>query len=278
MHVSSYPRVLAMLGLLACCAGSAQAVEFDEKIKAPMVKEPAALRTRAQSYVEKFNVLQTASPQEFIRNRALAAERFELSWQIQQAIDVRRPLGDLLAIGLEPWKDGSYRIDFNAWPQWERPDEKFGFLLAGPDWQSLGEVLVSRGFREADVATLKEYLATHDFQRDARRESLPLTLSFTKIVKKYDKIKRPVDDAVVLSYIYQRAKLNAERGRVWAEGILNSLDAQRSRILLAVIDESQSIGVWAPSNQRAGIDEQLRLMRLPDFEQLVTADAFGDAP
>jgi len=277
MHVSSYPRVLAMLGLLACCAGSAQAVEFDEKIKAPMVKEVAALRTQAQSYVEKFAEVQ-ADPAAIFRDRALAAERFDLSWQIQRAIDVRRPLGDLSAIGLEPWKDGSYRIDFNAWPQWERPDEKFGFLLAGPDWQSLGEVLISRGFREADVATLKKYLATHDFQRDARRESLPLTLSFTKIVKKYDKIKRPVDDAVVLSYIYQRAKLNAERGREWAEGILNSLDAQRSRILLAVIDESQSIGIWAPSDQRAGIDEQLRLMRLPDFEQLATADAFGDAP
>ena len=62
-------------------------------------------------------------------------------------------------------------------------------------------------------------------------------MSFSKIVKKYDKIKRPVDDAAVLSYIYQREKLKAEKGREWAEGLLNSLDAQRARILLAYFVE-----------------------------------------
>ena len=279
MHVPIYPRVLALLLmlLLASFAGSAQAVEFDEKIKAPMVKEPAALRNQAQSYVAKFAALQ-ADPAALISNRALAAERFDLSWQIQQAIDVHRPLGDLSAVGLEVRKEGGYRIDFNAWPQWDRPEGKFSFLLADPNWQGIGAELISRGFREADVATLKEYVSTHDLQKDSMRESLPLTLSFSKVVKKYDKIKRPVDDAAVLSYIYQREKLNAERGREWAEGLLNSLDAQRSRILLAFIDEMQSTGVWAPSNQRVGIDEQLRLMRLPDFEQLATAEAFGGAP
>ena len=66
MHVPSYPRVVALLLVLASFAGSAQAVEFDEKLKAPMVKDAAVLRTQAQSYAEKFTALQAASPQEFI--------------------------------------------------------------------------------------------------------------------------------------------------------------------------------------------------------------------
>jgi hypothetical protein len=243
-----------------------------------MVKDAAVLRSQAQSYIERFNALQAASPQEFIRNRALAAERFDLSWQIQQAIDVGRPLGDLSAIGLERQKDGSYRIDYNANPQWNRPDELLALLRFDPDWQGLRAILVSRGFREEDVAKLKEYVSTHDLEQSSRRESLPLALSFSRIVKKYDKIKRPVDDAAVLSYIYQCEKLKAERGREWAEALLNSLDAQRTRILLSFFDERKSTGLWAPSDQRAGIDEQVRLMRLPDFEQLATAEAAGGTP
>jgi hypothetical protein len=102
-------------------------------------------------------------------------------------------------------------------------------------------------------------------------------LSFSKVVKKYDKIKRQVDDATVLSYIYQRQKIWSEMGREWADGLLNSLDSQRARILLAYVSEGKSTGVWGPSDQRAGIDEQLRLMRLPEFEKLATSEAMGDA-
>jgi hypothetical protein len=281
MHVPSYPRAVAlllMLASLAGVAGRAQAVEFDEKLMAPMVSEPVALRTQAQSYIAKFNTLRDASPREVVTSRALSAERFDLTWQIQQAIDMKRPLGDLSAIGLERQEDGSYRVDYNASPQWNRPDELFTIVFSGIDWPGFGAHLVSRGFREADVASLKSYVSTHDLQQTNRRESLPLALSFSAIVKKYDKIKRPVDDAVVLSYIYQREKLKAENGREWVEGLLNSLDAQRARILLTHFSEFQSTALWAPSDQRAGIDYQLQLVRLPNYEQLATAEATGDVP
>jgi hypothetical protein len=278
MHVPSYPRVVALLAVLASFAGGAQAVEFDEKLKAPLMKDPVALRSQAESYVAKFTALRAAGPRELISNRALAAQRFDLTWQIQQAIDTRKSLGDLTELGIKPRGDGSFHIDYDANPQWERPEERFAVLPAGTDWQGLGEQLISRGFREVDVEKLKEYVSTHDLQKDSSRETLPLTLSFSKIVKKYDKIKRPVEDAAVLSYIYQRERIRSEMGRAWAEGLLNSLDAQRGRILLAFFGEMKSTGVWGPSDQRAGIDEQVRLMRLPDFEQLVTAEVMGDAP
>ncbi|HEU4778646.1 MAG TPA: hypothetical protein VFS58_02060 [Steroidobacteraceae bacterium] len=279
MHVPSYPRALALsLLVLASFAGSAQAVEFNERLKAPMMSEPGALRSQALSYVAKFSALQSAAPRELIRNRALASERFDLVWQIQQAIDSRRPLGDLSAVGLEAQPDGSYRVDYDASPQWDQLDQLLAGWLPQVNWQVFGEELVQRGFRPEDVAPLKEFVSTHDAQKISRRESLPISLGFSKIVKKYDKIKRPVDDAAVLSYIYQRDKFRAEKTRQWAESLLNSLEPQNARVLLAYFDEMSSTGVWAPSDQRAGIDGQLKLMRLADFEQLATAEAVGGTP
>jgi hypothetical protein len=275
MHVSSYPRVLALLLMLACCAGQAQAVEFDEKVKAPQVREPAVLRSQAQSYVTKFVALQDTGPQYLINNRELAAERFDLVWQIQQAIDVHRPLGDLSAVGLEAQSDGSYRIDYNASPQWNEPGRFPSSWLQTVDWDGFGKELIERGFRPGDVAQIRDYVATHDASRAAQQRSLPLAISFSRVVKKFDRIKRPVDDGLVLSYLYQLGRIQAEATREWADGLLSSLDAQRGRILLAYFSDMTSTGIWAPSDQRAGIDELLRRMRLPDFEQLATAEAAG---
>jgi hypothetical protein len=131
-------------------------------------------------------------------------------------------------------------------------------MLAGwvrhTNWDLFGEDLTARGFLAEDIPKLKDYVSAHDFEREFRREALPLAISFSKIVKKYDKIKRPVDDAAVLSYIYQREKMRAEMNREWAEALFQSINAQSARILLAYFDEMKSTGVWAPSDQRVGID------------------------
>jgi hypothetical protein len=278
MHVPSYPRVVALVLMLAGIAGSAQAVEFDEKLKAPLMRDPVVLRSQAESYVSKFAALQAAGPRERISNRALAAQRFDLTWQIQQAIDTGKPLGDMSALGLVARGDGSYKVDYDASPQWERPEQVLAAWLPATNWEVFGEQLVERGFRREDVTKLREFVNANNFEQKSRREALPLAISFSKVVKKYDKIKRPVDDAAVLAYIYQRDRNTAEKNREWAEALLDSLDAQRARILLGYFDEMHSSGVWAPSDQRVGIDEQLRLMRLPNYEQLATAAATGVTP
>jgi hypothetical protein len=278
MHVPSYPRVVALLAMLAGFAGDAQAVEFDEKLKAPLMKDPVALRSQAESYVAKFSALQAAGPRELISNRALSAQRFDLTWQIQQAIDTHRPLGDLTALGLEARDDGGYHVDYNASPQWEQLEEVFLAWLPEANWEMFGMQLTQRGFRVEDVAAVRDYVSAHDARKMSLQRSLPLAVSFSKIVKKYDRIKRPVDDGLVLSYLYQRTRVNAETTREWAEGLLNTLDAQRARILIAYFSEMSSTGIWAPSDQRTGIDHLLGLMRLPNYEQLAAAEAAGGQP
>ena len=289
MHVSSNPDgsrsaarrmpfAAAVVALFASVAGVAHAVEFDEKLKAPRVLDGATFRSQAQSFSARFTAVQAADPQAAVIERGLFAERFQATWQMQDAIDAHRPLGDLSSLGFMSREDGGYDIDYNAFPQWQRLDELFATMLPQFPWESIGAVLVSRGFRPSDVEILKDYIATHDARKASLRDSLPLAVSFSKLVKKYDKIKRPVPDALVLSYLYQRARLEAESTRAWTEGLLTTLDAQRGRILVAFFSEMETKGILAPSDQQGGIAEQLRILRLPNFEQLVTAEVNGGTP
>ncbi len=272
-------RSRLLLALVAAGAAAAvQAVEFDEKLKAPSVSEPAAFRAQAESFKSRAALLEDAGPRELMTNRTLFAERFDLTWQLQRALDVKRPLGDLAELGFVSRGDGSYSIDYDAHPEWHRLDEAMAGWLPLADWNTLGAELRARGFRESDVTALQEYVRTHDARRWSAARSLPLAIGFSKVVRKLDRVKRPVPDNLVLSYLYQRARADAEATREWAEGLLQALDPQRARILLSYFDEMKFTGIIAPDDQRAGIDELLRLMRQPNFEQLATAEAKEGTP
>jgi len=264
--------------MLASLAGIARAVEFDESIKAPMMKDAGTLQGQAQSYSARFAELQDAGTEQLIANRELASERFDLAWQIQQAIDTHRPLGDISALGFVSRGDESYGIDFNSFPQWERTDRKLATLLPTYDWDALVQMLTNRGFTTAEAAKLKTYLASRDGVAEANRKKLPVAVSFSKVVRKYDKIHRPVPDAVVLSYIYQRERAGAEATRDWAAGLLNSIGAHGARILLSAMSEGASSAVWSPSDQPAGIADTLTAVRRPDFEEQAAAQAKGATP
>ena len=286
MHVESHRhphgrhclQVLGFMLMLAAQAGIAQAVEFDEKAKAPLMKDAGTLRSQAQSFSARFAALQDAGTEQLITNRALASERFDLAWQIQQAIDLHRPLGDVSAIGFVSRGDGSYDIDFNSFPQWERVDRKLAALLPTYDRETLAQILMNRGFSTDETAQLESYLAGRDPGAEARRKKLPVALSFGKVVGKYDKLRRPVPDAVVLSYIYQRERAGAEATREWTADLLNSIGAHGARILLSAMSEGTSTAVWAPSDQPAGIADILAAVRRPDFEQQAAAQAAGATP
>jgi hypothetical protein len=263
---------------LASLSGIAGAVEFDERIKAPLMKDAGALRTQAQSYSARFAALGDAGPQQLITNRVLAGERFDLSWQIQQSIDVRRPLGDLSALGFVDRGDGTFFIDLRAHPQWNQMDKTFVALLPITHWDAFSKQLVARGVPAADTAKLRDYVATHDIRAAINSRTLPVSLSFGRLVKKLDKMKRPVPEATVLSYVYQRAKAESEASREWMAGLLASVDAQSARILISALAEGELTSIWAPDDQAAGIADILAKTRQPDFEARAIAAAKGEAP
>jgi hypothetical protein len=277
MHVPSYPRALALVLMLASLARVAQAVEFDEKIKAPMVRGGAELKTQAESYSARFARVSTVSPAEMAANQALSQERFEVEWQLKRALDDKRPLEDLSALGLVKQENG-FRIDYNAFPQWEPFHERLAVLMPTMDMDIAGPHLVSRGFRDIDVVTLRNYLETHDLKAATRARTLPIAISFSKVVKKYDRIKRPVGKDVVFSFLYQREKAEMESRRAWSEGLIRSLDDHRARVLHSYLSELQGIGHWSPDDVEAGVAGLLAVMRLPDYEQRATTEAEGVTP
>lgn len=276
MHVRiRYASVLCLA--LAAFAGNAQAADFNESLREPQVKG-AQLRNLAENYSEKFARLDAASPTESVTNQSLFLERFDLEWQIQRALDEKRSLEDLSAAGLVMKDDGSVSIDLGAFPQWDPFSRKLASFLPNMNLDDVGPVLISRGFRESDVESLKNYVATHNLKTSVAAKALPISISFSRLVKKYDKIKRPVGKDLVMSYLYQRSKAEALARREWADGLLKVIDAQRVRVLHSYFSEIKGKSVWAADNVDAGVAVLLALMRLPDFEQRITAEAKGVAP
>jgi hypothetical protein len=277
MHVRSrYTAVLCLA--LSALAGGAQAVGFDEKLKAPQAKTAAEIGNLAESYSATFARLEAASPAESVTHKTLFLDHFELKWQVQQALDAKRSLGDLSAVGLETRDDGSIHIDLSEHPQWDPFPRKLASLLPTMNLEGLGPLLVNRGFRDSDVAALGNYIATHDLKAATYAKTLPVAVSFSRLVKKYDKLKVPVSNRLVLSYIYQRSRAEALAQLEWAQGLLGVLDAQRVRVLHSYLSELQGESLWAPDDIEAGISGLLTLMRLPDYEQRATAEARGVTP
>jgi hypothetical protein len=264
--------------ILANLAGLARAAEFDEKVIVPLMKDAGTMRAHAQSFSARFGDLKATGLEQLVTNRALASEQFDLVWQLQQAIDVRRPLGDIAALGFVSRGDGSYDIDFHAFPQWERVDRKLAALLPTFNQEALVQQLTNRGFTADEAANLQIYLASHDANAAAKAKKLPVALGFSKLVKKFDMTHRTVPDSLVLSYVYQRERASADATREWAAGLLNSLGAHGARILLSTVNEGTSTSVWAPSDQSAGIADTLAIVRRPDFEELATAQIKGETP
>jgi hypothetical protein len=264
--------------LLAGLAGFAQAVDFNEKLKAPMVMHAPALKTMAESYSATFARLAAASPTEMVTNQGLFLERFELKWLLTRAVDDRLPLEGFSAIGFVKRENGSIEIDLNAFPQWASFPDTLVAMMPTMNYDVAGPLLINRGFRESDIAAIKNYLATHDLSAAMAAKTLPIAVSFSRLVKKYDGLKLAVSRDLVYSFIYQREKAEALTQREWAEGLLLVLDAQRVRVLHSFFDEMTRFSVWAPSDTEAGIAGVLSLMRLPDYEQRAIAEAKGVTP
>lgn len=279
MHVPSYQRWAPVLCLaLAALAGSAQAVEFDEKLKAPRAKGAAEIKTLAENYSAAFTRLDTVSPVESVTNKALLLEYFDLKWQLERAIDEKRPLGELSAVGLVMQEDGSITIDLGAHPQWDPFVNKLTSFLPNMNIDSAAPLFIDRGFRESDIATLKNYVATNNLKAAVAEKTLPIAVSFSKVVKKLDRLKQPVSRGLVFSFLYQRQKAQALAEQKWTEGLTEVLDAQRMRVLHSYFSEIKGHAVWAASDVDTGVAGVLAMMRLPDYEQRATAEAKGVAP
>ncbi len=274
-----WPALRAVLMLaLTGFTGSAHAAEFDEKLKSPVMKNATELRTQMQTFATKFRDIRAATPAQLVTNATLARQQFDLIWQVQQAIDMRKPLDELAEVGIVSLGEGRYGVDMGAYPQWNEIASSFIAATLPDNLQYTVSALIQRGFRPEDVATLKRYLDEHDFRNVSSATNLSVSLGFARAVRKYDEQKRSVPDSLVFSYWYQRARYHSEGQRSWAEGLLKGFDAQRQRIFLSLIMELNPYSTWSPDDIATGIPDLLAQVRMPDFEQRIIAEAKGVAP
>ena len=277
-HRKRKPLATLLILALAGFGAAAHAVEFDEKLKAPAMKNAAELRPQAQGFAARFGEIRAATPTQLITNASLARQQFDFKWQVQQAIDQRKPLDELADLGFLKRADGSYSIDMAAHPEWDDLPLTMVAVLTAPSFDQWAPALIQRGFRPEDIETTKRYVATHDARGMAASVGLPLALGFGRAVRKFDKLKRPVPESLVVSYMYQQQRAAGEASRTWSEGLLQQLDAQRCRVLLSTLMEMKTQATWAPEDPAVAIAEKLALVRQPDFEKQASAEANGVAP
>lgn len=272
------PSLAAVLMLaLAGFGGLAYAVEFDEKVNSPAMKNAADFNIQAQGFAVKYREISAASPAQLVTNTSLARQQFDLSWQLERAINERRPPTGLESMGWVSLANGGYSIDTRKYPEWRFQGENIATMFSSNLRDGVYEELLQRGFRPEDVAALKEYIAANDVKHAIRSASLPIALGFQRVVQKFDKAGRPVPDALVVSYWYQSTRAYVDANRVWSEGLLKTLDPQRVRVLLSYLSELVSSRSLVPENVSEAINGTLTSVRSPDFgKQLTTTD--GGAP
>jgi hypothetical protein len=269
------PFAAAVVVMFASVIGVAQAVEFDEKVKAPIARGSEQLRSTARAASQEFAAVAIESQESVIRDSRATRKRFDARWTVVRAVEAGTPLDDLGEYGLQRSEDGSVHIDLKKYPQWDSVESRLVGILAHVQMDPFGLDLVNRGMQETDVAKMAKYVAANDAAAQARTAALPVTLGFAKVVRKYDQIKRAIPTELVFDYFYQREATTTESDRRWLAGLLDALEPKGRRVLLSYFNEMGATAVWGPSDSDAGIQATLANFRQPDFEQRARAEVTG---
>jgi hypothetical protein len=269
------PIAAAVVALFASVVGVANAAEFDEKLKAPQARNSEQLKLAASAASQEFAAPSLDTREVTIRNAAQARRRFDARWTLLHAVEIRAPMGDMSEFGLTPTANGEIHIDLKKYPQWDAFEDRVVGMLTHVQLDELGVQLTNRGINDAEFARLKTYVTETDAAAMSRRAALPVTVSFGRVVRKYDKIKRAVPNDLVFDFLYQREAATTESNRLWLANLLDELGPHAARILLSYFDELNATAIWGPSDTEAGIRSTLVNLRLPDFEQRAQAEVVG---
>jgi hypothetical protein len=266
---TSLLRVICPLALLL--GTMAHAAPFDERVKSPRAAASQEAQLKLKAHFDTFQRKREEQPGAFIRDRAAHRQWSDLYYAIMLAMDEGRPLGDLSEFGLIGDSNRAYTVDLKKFPQWAPLDSRL-YVLTNPDLlESYVPALKARGYRDADVDTLRTYVAAHDPRQLMIAEGKSLADTFAKRVRQRDAAGLPTDMEEVRAFWYQKAKIRAEGERQWAVGLLDGLDQQRQRILASFFEEldaKQSFGVPTEPFQQT-LEREVARLRSGEYLQLI---------
>ena len=269
----SLTRFLLFMLLVAGPAAT-QAVEFDEKLKAPRAVSSAGLKARFDAVSARVTGPGSVDALDAVRDRALAREIFDARWMLGALVDARVALPELEAAGFKANGDGSYTFKAGEHPAWRVLADDLLVLADPVVLAKLESMFLARGFRPEDYATLREYVTQHDLKRAVGEEQLALLISSGKMAKKLQKLKR-LDDNFMSSYFYQKQWALSESERRWAVGLLDALEPRARRVLQSYFSEVATEGYIAPTSTVEAYQHEKALLLRPDLER-VARNAFAE--
>jgi hypothetical protein len=255
-----------LLGGVALCA---HAVEFNEKVQAPMARTGTELKALIeQQRIASPQGTDVSSALARVRSASAARQQFDITWLLGRSVDAHLPLPELEALGFVPRHDGGYSIDTQAHPEWRSLSESLWQIVKPEHLDRLAPTLTARGILPADLDAIRQYLTTHDLDRMRSRFKLDLAISTSRMARKLQRLKRPIDDRFMWSYFYQRAAGITEVERQWAQGLLDALDPRAQRILASYLAEGPGTWTIVPTNDSDAIAYERDLLLRPDFESM----------
>lgn len=254
-------RMSKVLGLwtvlfLPLSSSPTHAEKFDERARAPQAASPIELRSLARNYANVYEQKSAVEPGGQIRDAAAHGQWLNLKWRLHRALDENKPLGDLSDLGFKRQDDGSYTVRINDHPQWADLAGSLEGLRAPSVYDAYAPELKRRGFRDQDLAALKNYLESNDPQRAAFAQNKALTESYAARVQSRHAAKLAIDPEETTYFVYRRARNYWDARRAWAVGLLDTLDKQRQRVLLSYLEEMDGTWTIGPGSD---MNEQLRL-------------------
>jgi hypothetical protein len=263
----SFRRCLLALPLVALVA-SASAVEFNENLRAPLVRSGAELKPRLESYSALVESLREREPLDVVKNASLVRERFDVEWSLGRLVDARQSLPELEALGFTARPNGGYSVDTHAHPEWRPLDRSLLMLVNANFLEGSGQEFLVRGMSPEQLDVLRQYVASHDLERMRDESKLRIGLAASKVAKKLQKLKR-LDDNFMWSYLYQKSLGDTEAIQRWASGLLETLQPQSQRIVMSYFAEQRGSWSITPTPMDAALQYERELLLRPDFEQLV---------
>jgi hypothetical protein len=246
---TSIPRLalIALAVLLQAAAPVAvePSAKFDETRRAPQAPTNKALKVSIREYFEVYERATSESLAGLVRDKVAFDKWVEAEWRLQRAIDTRRDLGDLTRFGITPNGDGTYSIDIGHFPQWTPVSDSARRILEPGVLEAYVPQLKARGFRDQDIETVKAYIHEYQPDRMAQLAKLSLVDSFAKSVQRGTASNEKLGTDKMLDYLYQNRRIMEEAKRAWTLGLLDSLDAQRQRILESFLSEVDRAGAMA---------------------------------
>jgi len=263
--------LIALLTVLQLTApvAAVQAAKFDEKVKVPEAPTNDELKARIRDYFDTYARVAAKSAAGMVRDKAAHAKWFNTIWLLQRAIDTKRDLGDLSEFGITGMGDGSYRTDLKSFPQWSPLDERLGRLLVPSLFALSASDLRERGFRDEDIDDLRTYIERNKPRRAMLEDNLMLGESYAAKVKLQLAKKQKIPTSQYLSFIYQSSRSHAEADRAWAEGLLNTLDKQRQRILESYLMDQSGTRTTSPDDIDSLAKAVIGMIASGEYQQLM---------